>query len=117
VYAAKPDPTPYVALRPQVPLAEVNPGNTAVARLTSRLDLTAADRADESLFNRILWRMIKGARRPMPPPQHAVAALPGIRRMELSAPVARQVAIGQSSHLSIGRHSEAQRAIPELPPN
>ena len=67
---ARPDPTPYVALRPQVPLTETNPSNTAPARLTRRLDLTAEDRADESLFNQILWRMIKGARRPMPPPRH-----------------------------------------------
>jgi len=117
VYAAKPDSTPYVALRPQVPLTEVNPPNTAVARLSRGLDLTAEDRADESLFNRILWRMTKGESRPMPPPRHALAALPGIGRMELSSPVTSRRALAESDHLSMGRHAEAQRAVPGPAPN
>jgi YVTN family beta-propeller protein len=79
VYAAAPDSTPYVAIRPRVPLTEVNPGHTALARLTRRLDLTAEDRADPALFNRILWRMLKGACRPMPQPRRAGMAALGTR--------------------------------------
>jgi len=75
VYATSPDPTPYVALRPRVPLDEWNPAHTAEARLSRRLDLSAADRADETLFNRILWRMMKGPRVPMPPVRHVAAAI------------------------------------------
>jgi YVTN family beta-propeller protein len=66
IFAGSPDATPYTAVVPGIPMDEVNPDHTAAARLTRRLDLTLEDRADEALFNRILWSMIKGPRRPYP---------------------------------------------------
>jgi YVTN family beta-propeller protein len=66
VFAAAPDPRPYVALRPGVSLEERNPPDSTAARAMSRLDLRREDPADQDLFNRILWAMVKGPKRPYP---------------------------------------------------
>ena len=66
VWSDKPDARPYVALTPNVSLDETNQPNTREARESSRLDLRMEDVAEEDLFNRILWRTIKGADRPYP---------------------------------------------------
>ncbi|MFN8179703.1 MAG: bifunctional YncE family protein/alkaline phosphatase family protein [bacterium] len=66
VFAAEPQLDPYVALPARVPLDERNPKNTAQARATMRLDLRREDAADEELFNRILWAMMKGPETPYP---------------------------------------------------
>jgi YVTN family beta-propeller protein len=66
VFAATPDTTPYAALKPAVPLDQLNPAGTVGARNSARLDFSAEDRADENLFNHVLWRAIKGPDRPYP---------------------------------------------------
>ncbi len=66
IFAATPDTAPYTALTPSVPLDQKNPPRTALARLSRGLDLSQEDRANEALFNRILWREIKGPERPYP---------------------------------------------------
>jgi hypothetical protein len=38
----------------------MNPRGTSGARESEKLDLETEDAADEELFNRILWRAIKG---------------------------------------------------------
>lgn len=65
-FARIPDGSAFTALVPGVPMTEVNPDSTAAARLSRRLDFTVEDRADEPLFNRILWRVMKGEGRPYP---------------------------------------------------
>ena len=60
VFAATPDLTPYGAITPQQDLNAKNPPNTKAARLSEGLDLSAPDRADDQLYNRILWLMLKG---------------------------------------------------------
>jgi YVTN family beta-propeller protein len=65
-FAATPDTAPYTALKPLVPLDEKNPAGTAEARTSERLDFSMEDRADDDVFNRVLWRTIKGATRPYP---------------------------------------------------
>jgi YVTN family beta-propeller protein len=77
-FAATADTSPYTALRPQVPMGEVNPERTKLAMLSRRLDLTLEDRADEALFNHILWWSIKGATLPYPRPADPMARL-GLR--------------------------------------
>jgi len=57
---------PYSALTPAVSLDERNPAGTRNARLSQGLDLHVEDVADEGLFNRILWRAIKGDSLPYP---------------------------------------------------
>ena len=69
----EPDLRPYAALVPAVPRDERNPAGGQGALDSRRLDLADADAADEDLFNAILWRAIKGAGTPMPPPRRASA--------------------------------------------
>jgi len=60
IFAATPDLTPYDPITPKQDLNEKNPQNTAAARMSEGLDLSAPDRVDDQLYNRILWRMLKG---------------------------------------------------------
>jgi len=70
IFAATPDLTPYVALRSEQPLDQMNPSRTQSARASRKLDLDRVDAADEDSFNRILWSLLKG---PQP--------YPGTKRM------------------------------------
>ena len=65
IFASAPDLTPYDPIIPTQDLNEKNPENTAAARLSEGLDLSAPDRVDDQLYNRILWLMLKGD---VPPP-------------------------------------------------
>ena len=60
IFGATANLAPYQALTPSVRLDERNPTSGMGARETERLDLSAEDRADEELFNHVLWRTIKG---------------------------------------------------------
>jgi len=71
VWRETPDTRPYTALKPAVSLDDKNPRVGIGARESRRLALAKEDQADEELFNRILWRAIKGEDRPWP----------GIKRM------------------------------------
>jgi len=72
IWTAAPDLTPYTALTPQVPLTERNPAHTALATASRQLVLGREDRSNDDLFNRILWRQIKGE-----------VPYPGVRRISL----------------------------------
>src|ERR1700733_10671142 len=60
IFAATPDLTPYDPIVPTQDLSEKNPQKTAAARMSEGLDLSAPDRVDDQLYNRILWQMLKG---------------------------------------------------------
>jgi hypothetical protein len=66
IWRETPDVSPYVALKPAVSLEDRNPSTGIGARESRKLALDKEDEADEELFNRILWRAIKGERRPWP---------------------------------------------------
>ncbi|HUQ98027.1 MAG TPA: hypothetical protein VM166_01155, partial [Gemmatimonadaceae bacterium] len=70
IWDTKADLTPYSALKPAVPLDELNPKRGALAEASRRLVLDVEDRSNDDLFNRILWRSIKGD-----------APYPGTKRM------------------------------------
>lgn len=78
IFAATPDLTPFDTITPKQDLNNKNPQNTAAARMSEGLDLSAPDRVDDQLYNRILWRMLKGdASKPLvhnSAPLHALAA-------------------------------------------
>jgi DNA-binding beta-propeller fold protein YncE len=65
IFAPVPDLTPYDSIIPAQDVNEKNPQDTAAAHLSEGLDFSAPDRADEQIFNRILWLMLKGD---VPPP-------------------------------------------------
>src|SRR5215831_21342051 len=60
IFASTPDLTPFDAITPKQDLTEKNPPNTAAARMSEGLDLSSVDRADDQMYNRILWTMLKG---------------------------------------------------------
>jgi DNA-binding beta-propeller fold protein YncE len=60
IFAPAADLTPFDPIIPTQDLNEKNPQNTAAARLSEELDLSAPDRVDDQLYNRILWLMLKG---------------------------------------------------------
>ena len=65
IFNNKPDLRPYVALKSEQPLNELNPEKSANAQASVELNLDQVDAADEDSFNRILWSAIKG-RQPYP---------------------------------------------------
>ncbi|HVZ77593.1 MAG TPA: alkaline phosphatase family protein [Gemmatimonadaceae bacterium] len=66
IWADAPDLTPYTPLTPSTPLDTRNPSRGEGARQSRKLDLRVEDAADETLFNHILWRAIKGDNVPYP---------------------------------------------------
>ncbi len=60
VFSPAPDLTPFDPIMPTQDLNEKNPPNTAAARMSEGLDLSAPDRVDDQVYNRILWKMLKG---------------------------------------------------------
>ena len=68
VWRETPDTRPYVALTPGVSLNDRNPKAGAGARESQGLVLDKEDQSNDDLFNRILWRAIKGDARPYPGP-------------------------------------------------
>ena len=66
LFADRQDLRPYAALTPAVSLDERNPPDTTHVQAMRRLDLRREDPDDQDLFNRVLWAMIKGPRRPYP---------------------------------------------------
>jgi DNA-binding beta-propeller fold protein YncE len=71
IFASAPDFAPYDPIIPTQDLNEKNPLDTAAARMSEGLDLSAPDRADDQLYNRILWLMLKGDTRPPVAQSHA----------------------------------------------
>ena len=65
-FQATPDPAPYEAEKPRVPLDERNPMQSATAERSSRLDFSQEDRADPDELNDILYLAIKGTHAPPP---------------------------------------------------
>jgi YVTN family beta-propeller protein len=73
-FQSQPDPTPFVALPNQVPLAQMNPEPKKISDATlrhdaivsSRLPLSKPDQCPEDVLNRILWHAMKGSLVPYP---------------------------------------------------
>jgi hypothetical protein len=59
VFSETPDFSAWTSVGAQVDLKEMNAGGET-ARMSEGLDFSAADRVDDDVFNRILWRMVKG---------------------------------------------------------
>ncbi len=72
MFIDKPDLSPYVAIKSEQPLNEMNPTTGPSAQASIELDLERVDAADEDAFNRILWNALKGGQ-----------PYPGTKRMSL----------------------------------
>jgi hypothetical protein len=71
-FMAEADPRPYECLPARVPLDEKNTADAYGSQRSVELTLDEADTADDSVYNEILWRAVKG--RVAPPPPRNVAA-------------------------------------------
>jgi len=60
VFSETADFSPWTAEASQVDLKEMNAAQGVGARMSEGLDFSAADRVDDGVFNKILWRMMKG---------------------------------------------------------
>ncbi|HEY1379699.1 MAG TPA: alkaline phosphatase family protein [Gemmataceae bacterium] len=79
-FRSTPDARPYTVRPPRVNL---NAKNTQVAwgaDLSEKFDLTKEDRADDLLFNEVIWRSVKGANSPMPAPVRAAWVFPHVKK-------------------------------------
>jgi len=75
-FQAASDVTPFSALKARVPLDEMNSQKSFGAAASIRMNLRDADMAPELELNEIIWRSIRGADSPMPPPRRAAFIRP-----------------------------------------
>jgi DNA-binding beta-propeller fold protein YncE len=75
-FTDRPDFTPYVHRPARVDLDAKNRRDAPMADVSQRLDLEKEDRADDLLFNDIIWKAVKGKDAVMPPPVRAAFVLP-----------------------------------------
>jgi hypothetical protein len=68
IWRSNPDLRPYFALKPGQRLDEKNAKVGVAAEMSKGLALNKEDEANEDLFNRILWRQMKGSSRKYPGP-------------------------------------------------
>ncbi len=71
------DPTPYAHRPANVDLQEKNLASAWGADLSESFDLSKEDAADDLLLNEVVWRSVKGADHPMPPPVRAAFVFGG----------------------------------------
>jgi hypothetical protein len=78
-FQAAPVLTPFAARPARIDLAEKNAANAWGAAASARMNLAEADMAPELELNEIVWKSVRGAHSPMPPPVRAafVRGLPG----------------------------------------
>jgi YVTN family beta-propeller protein len=76
-FASKADLTPYVHIPAKVNVNDLNTRAAWGAEKSLKLDLDEAeDRADDIVFNEIIWKSVKGANSPLPPPVRSAFLLP-----------------------------------------
>jgi hypothetical protein len=63
--------TAYAVLPARVPLDEMNTSTAWGAQASLDMNLREADLAPELELNEIVWRSVRGANSPMPPPRRA----------------------------------------------
>jgi len=74
IWRTTPDTRPYAPLVSSVRLTDRNPTRGTGAINSRLLDFRSEDRADDDLFNRVLWASIKGEKTPYPGPTRMSAA-------------------------------------------
>jgi hypothetical protein len=71
-----PDLTPYTRLQPNVAFNETNAPTAYGAAESRRMNFADADLAPEQQLNEIIWKSVKGATSPMPPPRRSAFVVP-----------------------------------------
>jgi YVTN family beta-propeller protein len=76
-FGTKADLTPFKGLPAQWDVDEKNSPQAYGARESARMDFAEADEAPMHRLNEIIWKSVKGADSPMPPPVHRYRAVTG----------------------------------------
>ena len=74
-FSDKPDLTPFAARPADIDLNAKNDTQSYGARDSAKMDFSDVDRAPMHRLNEILWKSVRGADSPMPPPVHRYRAL------------------------------------------
>jgi YVTN family beta-propeller protein len=75
-FTTRPDDAPFIHLPARVDINAKNPHGAPMAELSQKLDLEIEDRADDLLFNEIIWKAVRGMSSPMPPPVRSAFVMP-----------------------------------------
>jgi hypothetical protein len=67
-FSATPDPSPYTVRPARISLEERNLAGVYGQERSDRMDFTSQDRIPDRELGEIVWRSIRGAASPMPPP-------------------------------------------------
>jgi YVTN family beta-propeller protein len=70
-FQEKPDLTPYTVRPVTVDLNATNAKTAWGGKASQRMDFTKEDAADDLKLNEVIWRSVRGADSPMPPPRRA----------------------------------------------
>ena len=65
-FQTQPNPAPYTAEKPHVPLDQRNPANAPGHAASNRMNFGEADQIDDDELNEILWRAIRKSEPPPP---------------------------------------------------
>lgn len=69
-FGTKPVVTPFSVIKPMIDVNVKNTKDSYGAEASNKMDLSEPDRAPMHALNEIVWKSIKGADSPMPPPVH-----------------------------------------------
>jgi hypothetical protein len=75
-FTAEANTSPYIHKVPETKLDELNMATAYGARRSLAMNLTKEDAIPEAEFNEIIWKAVRGAESPMPPPVHAAFVRP-----------------------------------------
>lgn len=81
-FTEQPDFAPYSHRAARADTKAKNTRTAWGAEASQRLNLEIEDRADDLVFNEIIWKSVKGADSPMPPPVRAAFVLPKPRERD-----------------------------------
>jgi hypothetical protein len=79
-FTAEANTSPYIHKVPGTKLDEINLATAYGARRSLAMNLSKEDKAPEREFNEIIWKAVRGADSPMPPPVHAAFIRPISKR-------------------------------------
>jgi hypothetical protein len=69
-FGTTPSITPFTAIPPKIDVNVRNTDKSYGAKQSERMDLSDVDRAPMHALNEVIWKSVKGAGSPMPPPVH-----------------------------------------------
>ncbi len=75
-FQSKPTLTTYKHVVPETDMRMVNLEEAWGSKLCETFDFTTEDMIDDLIFNEIIWRSVRGANSPMPPPVHSAFVFP-----------------------------------------